>query len=87
MPQYLAEQYGTTQYVLVEGNKVGVLKWIDNNVVPIGHPQAFIHDHDSYGEAMKLLFMQPQVTEAIGVVENRLDVDSEKLTIVLEEDQ
>jgi hypothetical protein len=47
----------------------------------------YIHEHDSYDTAMEFLFAKPTYTEAIGQTTETVEVDDEKLTVVLEEDR
>lgn len=86
MPQYLAEQYDTTEQIILEGPEVDVLGYVNIKHVPVGLSSVYVQEHDSYGDALRFAFGVSKPSSAIGQSSVELAVDQNKLTVVTEEE-
>jgi hypothetical protein len=87
MPTAMAEANDVTPYIALQGTVEDAVGHVKDNYVDPADSSVYIHEHDSYDSAMEFLFASPTYTEAIGQTTETVEVDDEKLTVVLEEDR
>jgi len=83
MPTALADDNDVTPYIALKGPKGDVLGKVATEYVDPSDESVYVHEHDSYRDAMEFLFAEPSYTEAIGQTEEVVNVDEDKLTVDL----
>lgn len=87
MPTEMAEKNDVTPYIALQGTIEDAISHVKDNYVDPADSSVYVHEHGSYGNAMEFLFSEPTYAEAIGQTTETVEVDDEKLTVVLEEDR